>query len=114
VGAGSEGAGRDRDILRRKPVAAAMFKTWKKHRQQSEEFWNAVRDASDPSNKAPSRVLNKYLLTIGVRTGRGMMRARTAPPREIMVKSVQAWCAYRRGETTNLNYYPDARTPAAV
>ncbi len=114
VGKGSEGVGRDRDILRRKPVAAAMFKTWMKSRPQSEAFWNAVRDASDASNKNPSRTLNKYLLTIGVRTGRGMMRTRTAPPREIMCKSVTAWNAFRRGETTNLNYFPDARTPAAV
>lgn len=113
-----EGIARDaRDILRRGPVAAAMFKTYRKSKAEASKFWEMVRDASHPKNTHPTRTLNKYLAVVGVHTGHGMLRPKTASFHEITCKCVSAWNAYRKGERsmTFLAYHPGKTvTPAAA
>ena len=44
--------------------------------------------------------------------GGGSNKIKAAPDREFYVKCIHAWNAWRRNETTNLNYYADADVPA--
>jgi hypothetical protein len=89
-----------------------MMGTWLKNRAKAAEFWAAVRDETGASPSLPDRKLARYLLTVGVDTGGGARRVKTASSREVHVKCIHAWNAWRAGETTNLNYYPDAKTPS--
>ncbi len=98
--------------LIRQPVVAAMFATWQKAKANASEFWSAVRDETGVSPKLPDRTLARYLLTVGVDSGSGSARVRKAQPREFYVKCLHAWNAWRKGEATNLNYYPDKDVPA--
>lgn len=100
--------------LQRVAVVAAMFATWQKAQKQSTQFWEAVRDETGASPTVPDRKLARYLLTVGINTGQGSQRARQAKPREFYVKCLHGWNAWRKGETTNLNYYPDAKLPVPV
>jgi hypothetical protein len=111
--AGREGENRQRaKHLNRQPVAAAMFATYQRSQSASLEFWTAVRDETDTAPTMPTRKLARYLLTVGVDSGSGASRIRTVPPREMYVKCLHAWNAWRKGETTNLNYYPDKEVPS--
>ncbi len=98
--------------LLRAPVAGAMFKTWQKSKSAASEFWSAVRDESGPSQNLPDRKLARYLLTVGVNNGVGATRARPVMPREMFVKSIHAWNAWRANEKTELKYYEDKPIPA--
>ena len=100
-------------FINRVPVAAAMLQTWKKAKGDSSEFWRSVRDETGGSPGTPDRKLARYLALVGVGSGgRGSQKAKVASPREIYVKCLHAWNAWRRNESTDLNYYPDAPVPA--
>lgn len=99
-------------ILYRAPVIAAMFGTWQKTKGDATKFWTAVRDETDPSPGMPTRKLAKFLARTGVNMGSGARHLRKADNREFFVKCLHAWNAWRGDETTNLNYYPDAKLPA--
>jgi hypothetical protein len=106
-----EGAG----LLKRGPVVAAMARTYERAREQAGTFWAAVRDASGPNHRTADRVLSKYLLSTSVDSGEGSRCGRRkAEPREMYVKCLHAWNAWRRGVTTDLKYFPDSKTPAAA
>lgn len=98
--------------IRRAPAIAAMFKTWNKAKKESTDFWTLVRDGSGPKHTTPDRVLNKYLLTNSVNSGTG--RRPAADTREMYVKCIHGWNAWRRNESTTLQYYPTSKTPAAA
>lgn len=101
--------------LWRGPVVAAMFKTFQKAQGAATEFWTAVRDGTGAKPTTPDRRLNKYLLSASVGHGRYTTRLPgRAGRREMFVKCLHAWNAWRKGEDTNLNYYASAKTPAAV
>lgn len=103
--------------LHRAPVIAAIFATYHKDRTQSEAFWSAVRDETGFSPDLPDRRLAKFLCTKLVDTGAGSSRAPAkskVAPREMYVKCIHAWNAYRRGGTSDLKYYPDAKVPAVA
>lgn len=97
--------------LRRQPVVAAMFSTYQKAKGQATDFWTAVRDETGMQPTLPDRKLARYLISTGVNDGSGAKRVRKADTREFYVKCIHAWNAWRAGETTNLNYYPDAKIP---
>lgn len=100
--------------MQRAPVVGAMFDSWNKAKTAATEFWSAVRDESGDSPQKPDRKLARYLLTAGVDMGAGVRsRLRTVTPREMYVKCLHAWNAWRKGETTNLNYYADKEVPTA-
>lgn len=98
--------------LKRAGVIAACFKTYAKSQKASQEFWSLVRDGSGSNHRSPDRVLNKFLLTSRVRGQAN--HAATETTRSMMVKSLHAWNAWRRGEQTDLKFYPKAKTPPAL
>jgi hypothetical protein len=100
-------------MLKRGPVAACMFRCWQKSQKAANEFWTAVRDGSDPAAVSPSRRLQKFLL-ITCGSNRSPGGKTRAMPREFYVRSIHAWNAWRRGETTDLKYFPAAKTPAVI
>lgn len=96
--------------LLRRAVSAAMYKTYKSSVRHATEFWQMVRDENGPSPKSPDRKLARYLLTAGSGTVRRMAQT-SAGTREIFVKCIHAWNAWRKGEPTDLKYYANAKIP---
>jgi hypothetical protein len=98
--------------LLRQPVAAAMFATWSKAKGAADNFWKAVRDETGANLNEPSRKLSRFLLITGMRKEDRGGKLRQAGTREIYVKCLHAWNAWRKSETTNLNYYEASKVPA--
>lgn len=94
----------------RAPVVQAMLATYRRHKAESDEFWWAVRQESAPKTEDPSRALARYLVRV-VTGGRGVPNRRIVTNREVYVKCLHAWNAWRNDETTNLNYYAKADIP---
>jgi hypothetical protein len=104
-------------LLWRSPVVAAMYASYQKSKRAANEFWLAVRDGTGATPKVPDRFLHRFLLSKAVNTGRGAAGRRgrdLAGPREMYVKCLHAWNAWRRGLTTELKYHAQAKIPAAV
>ncbi len=98
--------------MKRTAVAAAMFATWKRSQKAATEFWMAVRDETGAKPDLPDRKLSKMLLTVGVDKGTGSTRAKKMNQREMFVRCLHAWNAWRKGEPTDLRYYEDKDIPA--
>jgi hypothetical protein len=97
---------------RKGPVVGAMFGTYLKSKAKAAEFWTAVIEETGVKPELPDRKLAKYLSTHSVAHGRGAALAARAQPREVYVKSLHAWNAWRRGENTTLKYIAGATVPA--
>ena len=102
-------------LLWRSSVVAAMHASYQKSRRDANEFWLAVRDGTGATPKTPDRVLNRFLL------GKAVLGSKTArhssvlvSPREMFVKCLHAWNAWRRDTTTDLKYHAQGKIPAAV
>lgn len=102
--------------LWRSPVVSAMYASFQKSRKAANEFWLAVRDGTGSTPKKPDRVLRDFLLTRSVnnRASVGASSKRICPPREMYVKCLHGWNAWRRDTTTDLKYHAQAKIPAAV
>lgn len=103
--------------LGRVPVVRAMLVTFRKNKAGADKFWRAVRDESAPDRDDPTRVLARYLVrsVIAGGSGRGMAaNKKLVDSRELYVKCLHGWNAWRSGESTNLNYYPRAADPKVV
>ncbi|MFN9370128.1 MAG: hypothetical protein ACK6CT_15415 [Planctomycetia bacterium] len=103
-------------LLWRGPVVAAMHACYQKSRRDASEFWLAVRDGTGATPKTPDRVLHRFLLSKTVNYGGGATSKNAsaiAAPREMYVKCLHAWNAWRRGATTDLKYHAQAKIPAA-
>lgn len=107
--------GRQFRHIARGPVAAAMFATWLKSRKDATAFWCAVRDETGETPQKADRKLSRFLLTMNVAGGTGgkAPASRRASHPEFYAKCIHAWNAWRRGETTDLKYYADAKVPDA-
>lgn len=107
---------KDSRLLQRGPVVAAMFRSFLKAQAASTEFWSLVRDGSGPKRKSPDRKIRDYLLNININFAGGARSVgrKRSSLREVFIKCVHAWNAWRRNEDTDLKYYPNARTPAAI
>ena len=83
---------------------------------KAKEFWTLVKDESAPNRDDPTRVLNRYLLRTALAGGGPASNAahgkKLVDFREMYVKCLHAWNAWRKGETTNLNYYAKADVPS--
>jgi hypothetical protein len=106
-------------LLWRSPVVSAMYATYQKSRRDAREFWLAVRDGTGASPKKPDRVLNRFLLSRAVNSGRGagagsLKKIEACSQREMFVKCLHAWNAWRRDTTTDLKYHAQGKIPAAV
>lgn len=112
---GNSGNKESSRLLWRSSVVAAMHSSYQKSRRDASEFWLAVRDGTGATPKSPDRVLNRFLLSkavIGSKTSRHA--AGLVSPREMFVKCLHAWNAWRRDTTTDLKYHAQAKIPAAV
>ena len=103
-------------LLWRSPVVAAMYSSFQKSRRDSSEFWLAVRDGTGATPKSPDRVLNRFLLSRTISKGGATSKhaSSLAAPREMFVKCLHAWNAWRRDTPTDLKYHAQAKIPAAV
>lgn len=106
-------------LLWRGPVVAAMCATFRKSKKAANEFWMAVRDGSGATPKTPDRVLNRFLLSRTVSHGGMSASGRSSSKtvchaREMFVKCIHAWNAWRRDTPTDLKYHAQAKIPAAV
>jgi hypothetical protein len=111
------GCGKGERHIWRMSVVAAMVRTWYKAKGASTEFWTMVRDDCDLSRDSGPRKLHKYLITHSV-TGKGTPSVVggkvKVTAKEVMVKCLHAWNAWRRNESTNLNYRADKPVPAVA
>ncbi len=118
LSAGSEGRAeaikgrRHARHLMRQPVTAAMFACFQKSKLAAEQFWTAVRDETGTVPTLPDRKLARYLLTVGVEKGAGTKRVHPVSPREMYVKCLHGWNAWRKNEPTDLRYYADKDVPS--
>jgi|688.fasta_scaffold574339_1 hypothetical protein len=105
-------------LLWRSPVVSAMYAAYQKSKRDANEFWLAVRDGTGSTPKKPDRVLNRFLLAKVVGNSGSIKSRRKSgsivAPREVYVKCLHAWNAWRRDTTTDLKYHAQAKIPAAV
>jgi hypothetical protein len=105
-------------LLWRSPVVAAMQASYQKSKRDANEFWLAVRDGTGANPKTPDRILNRFLLSKVVAKSSAAVgrrsRSEVASPREMFVKCLHAWNAWRKGIATDLKYHAQAKIPAAV
>lgn len=109
--------GKDSRHIKRGPVVSAMYETWKRSHRAATDFWTAVRDHSGETPSSPDRKIGKFLLTRSVNTGNGgrkNMGGSACAPREMYVKCLHAWNAWRRNTDTDLKYHAAAKIPAVV
>lgn len=99
-----------RPILRT-PVVTAMMATYDRAPNVAKEFWTEVREESAPKKDDPTRVLARYLVRAVLQGGRGTTTRQVVGFREVYVKCLHAWNAYRSGESTALQYYANAPIP---
>lgn len=97
--------------IARGPVVGVMYGTWQKAKSDATRFWTAVRDGSGERPTDPDRKLQMYLLMVGMSSGGSTGRTKIVSPREIYVKCIHAWNAWRTDGPTNLKYHPDADIP---
>lgn len=101
--------------LTRSPVVSAMLGTYMKSKSDSDEFWKLTRDETDENREDPTRILARYLVRTCVRhtgpqtkvSGKG-----AATHREIYVKCIHAWNAWRKEQPTELKYHAASKIPA--
>lgn len=106
---------RERHLFR-VPVIAAMRGCWGKSKSAATEFWKAVRDETGENPNLPDRKLAKWLTLMRVKgggDGRTPSRFKVMP-REFYVKCIHAWNAWRKKESTNLQYFAAAKIPSFV
>lgn len=103
--------GDDGTHMRRAPVAAAMYDTWKKSQADARKFWRLVRTGEGKKPTDPDRLLQKFLLTVSIRIDQAPSRAKTAGQREVYARCITAWNAWRKGVSTDLKYFPKAKLP---
>ena len=96
--------------LHRSAVVAALFGSWQKDKEAAADFWCAVRDGTSTVGK-PDRKLNQYLLTTILGRKSFGSESKVASEREMFVRCIHAWNAWRRGEKSDLRYYPEAKVP---
>ena len=103
--------------LSRAPVIGAIRACYEKSQRGAAEFWTAVRDETGPRPNTPDRKLARYLTQMSVAIGSASADKPArfkATQREFYAKCLTAWNAWRRGDTTDLKYYPDKKLPAAI
>lgn len=94
-------------ILKRSPVMAAVYATWKKSPIAAESFWTWVKKNSHEDKKHPSTVLCEFLKNNEMRTGSGGKSGGTWSDLAFYNKSILAWNAFRENRRTDLKFYKD-------
>ena len=103
-----------RHILRA-PVVWAFIKTFQKNEMDAEIFWRDVRDGAKLEKDSPALTLRNYLMSINAGPPRGFepcaIPKKISSTREIYVKCIHGWNAFREGRKTVLKYTPSAPLP---
>lgn len=97
----------------RAPVVQAMMATYDRSPNKARDFWILVKDESAPERDDATRTLARYLIRVII-AGGNMSKPgdrKIVTPREIYAKCIHAWNAWRRNETTSLNYFAKAPLP---
>lgn len=99
--------------LQRVPVVCAMMACYDKGQNLARDFWSTVRDESAPDRDDATRTLARFLLRCILSSGRGTTKRdqKSVGFREMYVKCLHAWNAWRKGETTSLAYHVAAPIP---
>lgn len=102
--------------MKRVAVFAAMFGSYCVSKSDAEKFWVAVMEETGTSPNLPDRKLARFLLLYHSKKASGSDKSARyrVTDKEYYVKCVHAWNAWRKGETTNLNYFADAKIPKMV
>lgn len=113
IGGNTAGGGAQAKPLCRTAVVTAMMATFDRNATAAGEFWAMVRDESHPHRDDPTRVLAKFLTVASIRsaTSSGRSAKQLVGVREMYVKSLHAWNAWRAGTRTTLRFYPEAADP---
>lgn len=98
--------------LLRSPVIAAIWKTYNKNKEAAGKFWKLVK-TGDGLPGCPTRKLERLLLSSSISMGRGATHRKQVSlgQREMYVKCIHAWNAWRTNKATDLKYHADAATP---
>lgn len=102
--------------LMRGPVVSAIFTTWEKSQSDSERFWIAVRDGEGLKRTEPQHKLRDFLKESNFDRGRGAVGGarRTVNQHEMTSRCITAWNAFRKGQSTDLKYFPGKPIPKAI
>jgi hypothetical protein len=98
-------------------VVAAMFSTYQKCKKDASIFWAAVREENGDKPNDPDRQLARWLLTTSVRSSSegNIPKSRRADAREMYVRCIHCWNAWRRGEDLKIiKYHATLKPPALV
>jgi hypothetical protein len=91
--------------LQRTPVASAMMATYDRAPRVAKEFWITVRDESAPDRDDPTRILARFLSKAAMAGGEWVSKSKKPVGfREMYVKCIRAWNAFRTQTTTSLQY----------
>lgn len=104
--------GKDIRIVKRAPITAAMYRTYEKDKKAATEFWDAVIHGSGSDFRSPDRKLHKYLLGTAIRSS--STERQRAGRREMYVKALHAWNAWRRGASSDLKFFANAEDPKVI
>lgn len=111
---GDRGESKEYKHIHRGGVAAAMAITYAKSKKAATEFWTAVRDETGPRPETPDRKIARWLRDIRVNVAPGAVASRKAALREILVRCLYAWNAFRRGDDVQIiRYSEQVKIPAA-
>lgn len=101
--------------IERVPVIAAFILFHRKDDSDADVFCQAVRDGDMLKRTEPAYALREYLVQIstGEKYGKKSL-SMFALNREIFVKCIHAWNAYRKGKTTQLKYHAEADMPKVM
>lgn len=111
----SDGESKRGQHLQRGSVATAMLGSYRKAKGDATEFWKEVRDESDPDRDSPTRKLARFLTrTVQGNPSNCRVSGKQAivTMREMYVKCIHAWNAWRKNEETDLKYYSASKEPA--
>jgi hypothetical protein len=111
-----EKSGTSKGKLTRAAVVGAMARTYQRNKNKAHDFWTAVRDGSDPDPRAPSRVLQLYLIQLVMRnrTYDATKKQEKITDHMVMSKCMHGWNAYRKGTYTELRYKSTDKIPEAI
>lgn len=98
--------------LLRSPVACAMMATYDRYPSKAADFWTMVRDESHANRDDATRTLSRFLVRASLTSRDRQKEAKKVGHREMYVKCLHAWNAWRKGETTSLAYHAKAPVPA--
>jgi len=102
---------KEKKDLSRIPTVAAMFRTWSKNKHDANIFWKEVAH-DNGTHGSPSRLLKSYLhdSIIGY-AGKGRSKKKSVNHREMYIRCLLHWNAFRNGNGKVKRYFQEAPVP---